>query len=312
MTFGFRVPGLWFAMAVLLAACGTQPARPPAQRTAVPQGSALPGPASPPRGGYYLDDGPGENPPADPDAIADARPVAEPLHRYANNPYVVFGREYVPRRALAPYREQGLASWYGRRFHGQPTSSGEPYDMYAMTAAHPTLPIPSYARVSDPASGRSVVVRINDRGPFHADRLIDLSWAAAYRLGYAARGSAPVVVESILPEGAAAVRTAPGAGADPIAELLGRLEADAHTVPAQAGAERIFLQLGAFVSRDNAESFRARIALALPGESGRLELNAGEGIFRLRLGPYADAGEAGRAAQRIAEAFGVRPLAVRR
>src|SRR5437016_11841587 len=150
-------------------------------------------------GGYYKDDGPGERPPADLDQVADAQPKAEPLHRYANRPYQVFGKDYVPLAFVQPYSQRGTASWYGKKFHGQRTASGEPYDMYAMTAAHPTLPIPSYARVTRVATGRSVIVRINDRGPFHQGRMIDLSYAAALKLGFAQLGSAEVELESIEP-----------------------------------------------------------------------------------------------------------------
>jgi rare lipoprotein A len=156
--------------------------------------------SAPKKGGYYKDDGPHERPPAGLDAVADATPRAEPLHRYANRPYSVFGKDYLPLSAVQPFRQRGMASWYGKRFHGQNTSSGEPYDMYSMTAAHPTLPIPSYARVTNLANGRSVVVRINDRGPFHAGRVIDLSYVAAYKLGYIAAGSAQVEVEAIVPD----------------------------------------------------------------------------------------------------------------
>ena len=126
-------------------------------------------------------------------------PRIEPLHRYANRPYRVFGKDYRPLASLQPFRQRGMASWYGKRFHGKPTSSGEKYDMYKMTAAHPTLPIPSYARVTNLANGRSVVVRVNDRGPFHAGRVIDLSYVAAHRLGYIGAGSAQVEVEAIVP-----------------------------------------------------------------------------------------------------------------
>ena len=153
---------------------------------------------APRKGGYYKDDGPPAGAPANLDAIADAQPRLEPLHRYANRPYTVFGKDYRPLTSLQPFRQRGRASWYGKRFHGNKTSSGEVYDMYRMTAAHPTLPIPSYARVTNLANGRSVVVRINDRGPFHAGRIIDLSYAAAYRLGYIAAGSAQVEVEAII------------------------------------------------------------------------------------------------------------------
>ena len=158
---------------------------------------ALGGCGSSPKGGYYKDDGPGERPP--PGDIADAVPRLEPLHRFANRPYEVFGKSYVPQTALVAFRQRGAASWYGKRFHGSRTSSGEAYDMYKMTAAHPTLAIPSYARVTNLANGKSVVVRVNDRGPFHAGRIIDLSYAAAARLGYLQAGSAQVEVESIVP-----------------------------------------------------------------------------------------------------------------
>jgi len=157
----------------------------------------------PTRGGR--DDGPGA-PPGNLDRIADARPRSEPLNAGANSPYTALGRKYVPYQSLKPYRARGLASWYGRKFHGKPTSSGERYDMYAMTAAHTILAIPSYARVTNLSNGRSVVVRVNDRGPFHPERIIDLSYTAAYKLGFVNAGSAQVEVEAILPRGSAAAR----------------------------------------------------------------------------------------------------------
>jgi len=169
-----------------------------------------PVPPPPTGGGYYLDDGPGANPPADINAIPDAVPRPEPLSRGTMRPYVVMGRSYTPMTRLEPYRASGIASWYGRRYHGKPTSSGEPYDMYAMTAAHTTLPIPSYVRVTNASNGRSVVVRVNDRGPFVDDRLIDLSYTAAHKLGIVANGSGPVDVELILPgESAPTIAAAP-------------------------------------------------------------------------------------------------------
>ncbi|HSC23175.1 MAG TPA: septal ring lytic transglycosylase RlpA family protein, partial [Casimicrobiaceae bacterium] len=177
--------------AVLVVGCTSVP------RSGAPQGTA-PQHAPSASGKYYLDDGPGANAP-DLDAVPDAVPRLEPLARAANRPYEVFGREYVPATMVKPYRERGIASWYGRRFHGQKTSIGEPYDMYAMTAAHPTLPLPSYARVTNVATGRSVIVRVNDRGPFLHDRIIDLSYAAAQRIGIAQAGSGEVEVEAILP-----------------------------------------------------------------------------------------------------------------
>jgi peptidoglycan lytic transglycosylase len=155
--------------------------------------------SAPKRGGYYQDDGPGGPPPVNLDKLANPVPKVEPLHHAANNPYTVMGKKYVPYRTLHAFRQRGTGTWYGRKFHGQRTSNGERYDMYAMTAAHPILPIPSYARVTNVNNGRSVIVRINDRGPFHSDRIIDLSYAAAYKLGYANVGSALVEVEAILP-----------------------------------------------------------------------------------------------------------------
>jgi rare lipoprotein A len=157
-------------------------------------GAALVGCASGPRRGG---DGPGPNPPANVASLPDAEPHIEPIKPGgANKPYQVLGHDYVPMTRDAPFSERGLASWYGRQFDGRRTASGETYDMYAMTAAHPTLPIPSYARIRNPANGREIVVRINDRGPFHAGRIVDLSYAAAARLDLL-RGVGPVELERI-------------------------------------------------------------------------------------------------------------------
>jgi rare lipoprotein A len=144
-----------------------------------------------------LTDGPEANPPPNLHRTPDAVPRIEPIRMGGpNRPYEVAGRRHVPLTADVPFAETGLASWYGRKFHGRATSSGEPYDMYAMTAAHKTLPIPSYARVRNPANGREVVVRVNDRGPFVDGRVIDLSYTAALRLGLLA-GVAPVEVRRL-------------------------------------------------------------------------------------------------------------------
>lgn len=149
------------------------------------------------KGGYYKDDGPGHHVPANIEAIPDAVPRIE-THAPANlRPYVVLGQRYVPVRGDRPFRQTGIASWYGRKFHGKKTANGETYDMYAMTAAHPTLPLPSYARVTHARSGKSIIVRINDRGPFHSSRVIDLSYVAAAKLGLIGPGSGQVIVEAI-------------------------------------------------------------------------------------------------------------------
>jgi rare lipoprotein A len=148
-------------------------------------------------GHFYQDDGPPERIPPGLAHTPDAVPRIEPLNPHANRPYAALGRSYTPDTGDAPFEQRGMASWYGRQYHGNATASGEPYDMFAMTAAHPTLPIPSYARVTRVGDGRSVIVRINDRGPFLQDRVIDLSYAAAARLGIVGPGSAEVTVEKI-------------------------------------------------------------------------------------------------------------------
>ncbi|MDM0014114.1 septal ring lytic transglycosylase RlpA family protein [Variovorax sp. J22P168] len=158
----------------------------------------LSGCASGPRGGR---DGAAANPPSNLSQVPDAEPRIETLRSSGgtSKPYVVLGRSYTPITDDRPLRESGLASWYGTKFHGQPTASGEPYDMYAMTAAHKTLPLPSYVRVRNPANGREAIVRVNDRGPFHDDRVIDLSYTAALKLDLL-RGVGPVEIERITNE----------------------------------------------------------------------------------------------------------------
>ena len=160
---------------------------------------ALP-PANSGRGGYYQDDGPGDSPPANLADVPDADVRNDPLLPYSNRPYVVFGKTYTPITDDQPFTQIGVGSWYGKKFHGQRTSSGEIYDMYKMTAAHPILPIPSYARLTNMVSGATVIVRINDRGPFHADRAIDVSYTAALKLGLLGKGSHELKIERILPE----------------------------------------------------------------------------------------------------------------
>ena len=293
-------PLLAFCMVLALSACAAAP---------IP--GEQPGVQPPRSGGYYKDDGPGEKPPANLDQIADAQPKSEPLHRYANRPYQVFGKEYVPLASAQAYRQRGMASWYGKKFHGQRTASGETYDMYAMTAAHPTLPIPSYARVTRVATGRSVIVRINDRGPFHQGRMIDLSYAAALKLGFAQLGSAEVELESIEPGQAvtptqqAATTTAPPAATTPPAAAP--IE-QALAAPEQAAG--VYVQVGAFSSRDNAESLRSR----LEGEFGWLkdtvQVLAIGNLWRLHVGPYRTQDDARSVAERIESQLSIKPLLV--
>jgi peptidoglycan lytic transglycosylase len=261
---------------------------------------------TPPRGGaYYKDDGPGANPPPDLDRIADARPRVEPLNRAANRPYEVFGKKYIPLESVQPFHQRGIASWYGRRFNGQLTSSGERYDMYAMTAAHKLLPIPSYARVTNLANGRSVVVRINDRGPFHSGRVIDLSYAAAHKLGYVGAGSARVQVDSIVPGG--------GTEAVAVAAPAAPAPAAAPLQPQPAVADEpagVYLQLGAFSARDNAESFRVHVYRELSWLSEAIHVLASGGLYKLHLGPYRSQEQASVVAQRIESELNFKPVFV--
>jgi rare lipoprotein A len=276
--------------------------------------------SAPTRGGYYKDDGPGGRAPSNLDKVPDAKPRVEPLHPAANNAYTALGKRYIPYKALKPYRERGIASWYGRRFHGQPTSSGERYDMYAMSAAHTILPIPSYARVTNLANGRSVIVRVNDRGPFHSGRIIDLSYAAAHRLGYVGSGSARVEVEAILP-GKAAVPTRSASAAPATATTL----VEAGAAPALAAPQAqsldagiplaldprgVFLQLGAFSRRDNAEEMRAKIYRRLDWLNDPVEIRSRGGLYKLYAGPYRDRAAAQAVAARIDASMQLTPVMV--
>ena len=288
--------------------------------------------AAPRSGGYYKDDGPGERPPANLEQIADAQPKAEPLHRYANRPYQVFGKEYVPLAFVQPYRQRGVASWYGKKFHGQRTASGEPYDMYAMSAAHPTLPIPSYARVTRVATGRSVIVRINDRGPFHQGRMIDLSYAAALKLGFAHIGSAEVELESIDPGRAetptqqaatptppAAATTAPDAATTapdatttpPVATTSPPVATTTEqALPAPEQAVAVYVQVGAFSSLANAENLRSRLEDEFGWLKDTVQVLAIGNLWRLHLGPYRTRDDARSVAERIESQLSIKPLLV--
>jgi rare lipoprotein A len=278
-------------------------------------------PAAPPSpssraGGYYQDDGPGLNPPPNLDAVPDAEPRPEPLHKYANRPYTVLGQTYVPATSLKPYKATGIASWYGRKFHGQKTSSGEPYDMYGMTVAHPTLPIPSYARVTNPKNNKSVVVRINDRGPFHSDRVIDLSYTAAYKLGIAQVGSGMVEVEAINPLNFAAKTTPPvkaetqtiATGPAPGLTELSSIQPD--NLPMLNDAGGIYLQLGAFSSEQNAESFSAKIKQQMGSLGDALHVLVSGSLYRIHLGPYRTPAEAGEIAALVKRSLNIAPVQV--
>jgi rare lipoprotein A len=231
-------------------------------------------------GAYYLDDGPPQNVAADLESIPDAQPRREPLKTATTKAYTALGQRFVPMTRLEPYRAQGRASWYGKRYHGQATASGEIYDMLAMTAAHPTLPIPSYARVRNPSNGRSVVVRINDRGPFHAGRLIDLSYVAALKLDLVRTGGGEVDVELVIPDedGATSAR------------------------------DDLQMQLGAFQSLENARAAQASMVQGAPWVADRLFLKRQDGMHKLMAGPFTSREEAMQVAERIETRFSIRPI----
>ena len=275
--------------------------------TTAPKSPAAAGPPAP-SAKFYKGDGPGDNAPGNLDAIPDAEPRREALNRFANRPYSVFGREYVPATSLRPYRERGTASWYGKMFHGQKTAIGETYDRYAMTAAHPTLPLPSYARVTNTATGKSVVVRVNDRGPFLHDRIIDLSYAAAMRIGIAQKGSGEVEVEAVIPGETliAAAPLPPVASAPAAALAVGASGSEANaTVPVTSSDGGFAVQLGAFASNANAQEFVARLANQLAPAGVEAKVRQSGGLFRVFVGPYPTRDEAKRTADRLREALGL-------
>jgi len=330
-------------VSLVLAACGGSPVRDEEQTTTSPSVEPTRASATAParkagvppvvqkRGGaYYKDDGPGDDIPENLDAIPDAVPRAEPLHNFANRPYVVLGKSYVPETSVKPFKQHGVASWYGKKFHGQKTSIGETYDMFSMTAAHPTLAIPSYVRVTNPGTGKSVVVRVIDRGPFHADRIIDLSYAAAYRLGYVNVGSTAVEVEAVLPGDSSptafalakptALAPKPAAAVaeqDEIELLATRLAAaDAASSPSAAqpatSQRGVFLQLCAFSNAENAESLRSHLSRELDWLNEAIQINAGGGVQRVQLGPYVSRADAEKVAEKIRLALGYKPTFVTR
>ncbi|HNW62472.1 MAG TPA: septal ring lytic transglycosylase RlpA family protein [Piscinibacter sp.] len=315
--FLMRLAGL-AVLAALLSACGSGPKTRPGR------------------------DGPEANLPARLSDVPDAEPKIEAIRSGGpNKPYEVLGQNYTPMTQDRSFSERGLASWYGRKFHGRRTASGEVYDMYAMTAAHPTLPLPSYARIRNPANGREIIVRVNDRGPFHKGRIVDLSYTAALKLDLL-RGVAPVELERItfaeIRSGAwrrdaapTVVARAPAAEAVPanaapaVAAAAAPLdvapppmappepEVDGAPLRPLASAPRGFwIQLGAFRQRDGAESFQRRVADELDWLSPQLAVFVDTPLFRLQAGPYASRDEARAGAERVREALQLVPVIVER
>lgn len=259
---------LWtLGLCVLLAACSAPPKKVPEKSTA---------PYNPNDGRYAHDKdfGPGED--VDLSHVPDAVPRYEARTRAGNkNPYTVLGKTYHLISDEKSYRERGYASWYGKKFNGHNTSNGEVYDMYAMTGAHKTLPIPSYVRVKNLDNGKSVVVRINDRGPFHQGRIVDLSYAAAQRIGIHKTGTGRVEVEIALPNEAAPI------------PLRAGTQSAAHIEAALPPGT--YLQVGAFAQKNSAQQFAASIGTKL---TYPLTINSAQSpkeIHRVRVGPFADA-----------------------
>lgn len=344
-------------LALLLTACGTVPKAPsgvsePAKtaRKGVARTAPVLPPAGSGRGGYYQDDGPGDNPPDGLADTPDAEPKIEPYLPRANKPYAVFGQTYTPLTDNRPFKQRGVGSWYGKKFHGQKTSSGEPYDMYKMTAAHPTLPIPSYARVTNLSNGAQVIVRINDRGPFHSSRIIDLSYTAALKLGYLGKGSGQLEVERLLPEDIERLARAPR---EPVQAAAVPASAPTDTALAQdtsslvpqssvqsepvgmpristavykpqepenavkatavsAPASGFYLQLGAYAQAGNAEAMRSELKQKWANALPPIEV-VGYGVFyRLYSGPFATRDEAASMASQLRDGGLAKPLIVQR
>ena len=323
-------------LSAVLIGCGSANVKPADSQSSAskPSSAGDKKPAAPATkgGGYYLDDGPGDNPPADIDSIPDAVPRAEaPLPR-ASRPYSALGQRYTPMKEYAPYKQRGVASWYGKRYHGQKTSSGEIYDMYTMSGAHTILPLPSYARITNPENGRSVIVRINDRGPFHSDRLIDLSYAAAYKLRLIGKGSGLVEVEAIDTRPGAKIATpvpnpvsvspatasssvpapiemnnAPAPASTPAELPPPQTSTSTTSTPADnnVASRGNYVQVGAFKNKDNAELLCQKLRDQNLVENAPVNSWYNEGIYRVRIGPYSARADAESTAARIKQALRV-------
>ena len=268
----------------ILAACSSTPM---VKRTP-------PAPSKPPTtgdGGYYPGDGPHANPPSNIDAIPDAVPKKEALYKYSTKPYMALGKKYTPLPSGQNYKKQGIASWYGKLFHGNKTAMGEVYDMYSMTAAHTVLPLPSYVKVTNLENGRSVIVRVNDRGPFKHDREIDLSYAAAYKLRLIEKGSGLVEVESIDPnQFNQTTQTTPPPAVNAPSQTV-------TSMPASSGQH--YIQAGAFGEESNATALQKRIQNLNFEQSSKINRVYNNGLHRLIIGPYQTRQAAEQAANNI-------------
>lgn len=269
---------LFFA-SLLLGGCASRLSPPPASAPA--ESPAVP-PVTPGSDRYSINQDTAPEKRLDVNTIPEPEVRAELPSRYGNHsPYTVFGQTYHVLPSADGYTAEGIASWYGVKFHGHRTSSGEPYDMYQFTAAHRSLPLPSFARVTSLDNGRSVVVRVNDRGPFHPDREIDLSWAAASRLGIEQSGTGRVRVEVLTPDGQQ-TRTASEGNRSNSGSGIIRAAADSPPPPAE-----LYLQIGAFRQPDSAQQLVNRLLAQFSYPVAiRPSHNTGEPLYRVWLGPF--------------------------
>lgn len=243
-------------------------------------------------GSMVHDSGPGRH--VDVSNIQNPVPRLEPRSKYGNpSSYVVQGRRYYLQQSASNHHEQGIASWYGTKFHGRRTSSGEPYDMYAMTAAHKTLPIPVYAEVTNQENGRKIIVRINDRGPFVDDRIIDLSYVAAKKLGITAKGTGRVTVRTIDPRRQQAPSKVAVSSTVPTQAIVVPTAFSQPTKNIPPG--QIYLQVGAFTEHQNATQLQQQLVTATTENVLINRKSSGEyDLYRVRIGPLASDDEVQR------------------
>ncbi|MBT4759557.1 MAG: septal ring lytic transglycosylase RlpA family protein [Nitrosomonadales bacterium] len=235
------------------------------------------------KGAYYLDDGPEEKIPENLSSIPDATPKKEPLNKFSNRPYKVFGKTYYPMTTLKPYMATGYATWYGKKYHGNKTSIGEVYNMYEMTAAHKTLPLPCYVKVTNLKNKKTVIVRVNDRGPFVKDRIIDLSYAAADRLEIIEKGSELVKVELINPDNTIKVSNI-----------------------------NIYIQAGLFSDEKNANNLIEKIKKLGTVENERIKKIQNDNKFQVLIGPFEDQQIAKNKKDELSENFFINGFIVKR
>jgi rare lipoprotein A len=280
-----KSPFLVIFFSLILVSCGSSPVikRAPSEPKSQPKPSS--------DGGYYPGDGPHANPPSNLDDIPDAVPKNESLYKYSTKPYIALGKKYTPLNSGENYKKQGIASWYGKLFHGNKTANGEIYDMYSMTAAHTILPLPSYVKVTNLENGRSVIVRVNDRGPFKHDREIDLSYAAAYKLRLIEKGSGLVEVETINPDQFNQTETTRNTSIN--------AEETTNVSKTQASFGQHYIQAGAFSEEANASALQKRIQNLKFEESSKINQVYNNGLHRLLIGPYQTKQEAEQAAENI-------------